>query len=58
MCAELPLGNLNPDPYPSYPTNTYTCEVITTLRVHSDVFFFLICAQIDFIFKKLYKNII
>ena len=42
MCAELPLGNLNPDPYPSYPPNTYTCEVITTLRVHSDVFFFFL----------------
>ena len=29
MCVKLPLGNLNPIPYPPHPTNTYTCGVTT-----------------------------
>ena len=33
MCVKLPLGNLNPDPYPTHPTSIYTCEVTTTPSV-------------------------
>ena len=30
MCVKLPPGDLNPDPYPPHPINTYTCEVTNT----------------------------
>ena len=30
MCVKLPSEDLNPDPYPSHLTNTYTCEVTTS----------------------------
>ena len=33
MCVKLPLGDLNPDPYPSYLTSIYTCEVTTAPKV-------------------------
>ena len=33
MCVKLPLGNLNPDPCPTYPISIYTCEVTTAPRV-------------------------
>ena len=36
MCVKLSLGDLNPGPYPSHPTNIYTCKVTTTPRVHDD----------------------
>ena len=29
MCVKLPLGNLNPIPYPPYPINIYTYGVTT-----------------------------
>ena len=32
MCVKLPPENLNPDLYPPYPTNTYTCGVTTASR--------------------------
>ena len=34
MCAKLFLRDLNPDPYLSHPTSTYTYGIITKLRVH------------------------
>ena len=33
MCAKFPPEDLNPGSYPPYPTNTYICEVLITLRV-------------------------
>ena len=33
MCVKLPPRDLNPDPYPSHSTSTYTCEVIIAPRV-------------------------
>ena len=30
---KLPSGDLNPDPYPPHPTNTYIYGVIIALRV-------------------------
>ena len=32
MCVKFLSGDLNPDPYPSHPTNIYTCKVTTTPR--------------------------
>ena len=31
---KLPLGDLNPDLCPPYPTNIYTCGVTTAPKVH------------------------
>ena len=36
MCVKLPLGDLNPSPYPPHPTSIYTCGVITAPRVRDD----------------------
>ena len=33
MCVKLPLGELKPGPFPSHPTNTYTCGVTIASRV-------------------------
>ena len=33
MCVKLPPGDLNPYPYPSHPTSTYTCGVTIAPRV-------------------------
>ena len=33
---KLPLGDLNPGPYSSHPTNTYTCEVTIAPKVCGD----------------------
>ena len=33
MCVKLLLGDLNPNPYPLHPTNTYTYRVIIAPRV-------------------------
>ena len=33
MCVKLPLGDLNLGPYLPHPTNTYTCGVITALKM-------------------------
>ena len=35
MYVKFPPGDLNPNPYPPHPTNTYTCKVTTTPKVHS-----------------------
>ena len=45
MCVKLPPENLNPGPYPLHLTNTYTCRVITALRVCGGVngYFLIIC---------------
>ena len=37
MCVKLFLRDLNPNPYPSHPTNTYTCGVTIALRVCSGI---------------------
>ena len=36
MCVKLPPRNLNPNPYPQYPTNTYTYGVTIALKVCDD----------------------
>ena len=33
MYVKLPSGDLNPDPYPSYSINTYTCGVTIASRI-------------------------
>jgi len=35
MYVKLSPGDLNPSPYPLYPTSTYTCRVTTAPRVRS-----------------------
>ena len=35
MCVKLPPRDLNPDPYPPYPSSIYTYGVTTALRVRS-----------------------
>ena len=35
MCVKLPHGDLNLSPYPTHPTNTYTCGVTIEPRVCS-----------------------
>ena len=34
MCVKLPLGDLNPNPYPLHLTSIYTCRVTIMSRVH------------------------
>ena len=34
MYVKLPSGDLNPDPYPSYSINTYTCGVTIASRMY------------------------
>ena len=34
MCVKFSPENLNFDPYPSHPINTYTCGVTIVPRVH------------------------
>ena len=34
MCVTLSLGDLNPDPYPSYLISTYTFKVTTASKVY------------------------
>ena len=33
MCVKFPPRDLNPGPYPSHLTSTYTCKVTIALRV-------------------------
>ena len=33
MCVKLPLGNLNPGPYPPHPTSIYTYGVTIVPRM-------------------------
>ena len=35
MCVKLPPEDLNPDPYPLHPINTYTCGVTIAPKVCS-----------------------
>ena len=35
MNVKFPFGDLNPDPFPSHPTKTYTCKVTIMPRVCS-----------------------
>ena len=35
MCVKLPPEDLNLDPYPPYPTSTYTCGVTIAPRVYN-----------------------
>ena len=37
MYVKFHLGDLNPDPYPSHPINTYTCGVIITPKMCSSI---------------------
>ena len=38
MCVKLPLGDLNPDPYPLHSTSIYTCRVTITPKVGGIIF--------------------
>ena len=33
MYVKIPLGDLNPNPYPLHPTNIYTCRVAIVSRL-------------------------
>ena len=37
MCVKLPSENLNPSSYPPHLANTYTCGIITTLRMRCGI---------------------
>ena len=39
MCVKLPLGDLNPGPYPPHPTSTYTYRVTISSRIYGDILF-------------------
>ena len=41
MCVKFYSKNLNPDPYPPYPTSPYTCGVTITLRMCGDIIHYL-----------------
>ena len=45
MCVNLLLGDLNPDPYPLHPTNTYTYGVTIALRMCRGHTFILLTKQ-------------
>ena len=53
MCVKLPPGDLNPNPYPSHPTSTYTYGVITAPRMHGGSLF-LKYNKNDIVFGKLF----
>ena len=50
MCVKFPLGDLNPNLYPSHPTSTYTCGVTIAPRVCGGKFCKLKCLCIIFNF--------
>ena len=61
MCVKLLPGDLNPDPYPSHPTSTYTCGVTIAPRVCGGDFleFFTLspyCPLLVIDFGQLVKN--
>ena len=39
MWVKLPLGDLNPNPCPPYPTNTYTCRVTIASKMCGGVIY-------------------
>ena len=53
MCVKLPSGYLNPGPYPSHPTSTYTCRVTIILRVCGGEIALIRCQNDD---SQLMKN--
>ena len=38
MCVKLPPRDLNHDPYPPHPTNTYTYKVTTIQKVRISIY--------------------
>ena len=42
MCVKISFEDLNPGPYPTHPTNTYTHEITISPRVHSGVIILLL----------------
>ena len=59
MCVKLPLRDLNPDPYPSHLTSTYTYGVTTASRVHGDYFClsnYLLFSSIEDSFPHFHHN--
>ena len=42
MWVKLPLGDLNPNPCPPYPTNTYTCRVTIASKMCGGVIYIYI----------------
>ena len=46
MYIKFPLEDLNLGPYPPHSTNTYTCEVTISLRVHNVIIVYLYFALI------------
>ena len=39
MCVKLPLGDLNPVPYPPHLISTYTYEVTIASRVYGGTYY-------------------
>ena len=59
MYVKLPLGNLNSDPYPPHPTNTYTYGVTIAPRVCDDIkhqwfLYFVFLNVNDIIYHKIF----
>ena len=54
MCVKFPLGDLNPNLYPSHPTSTYTCGVTIAPRVCGGKFCKLKCLCIIYIYIYIY----
>ena len=48
MYVKFPPRDLNPSPYPSHFTSTYTCGVTIALRVYGDIFFFFLMRKHHF----------
>ena len=53
MWVKLPLGDLNPNPCPPYPTNTYTCRVTIASRMCDGVIYIYISIISSFVKKEL-----
>ena len=56
MCIKLSAGDLNPDPYPSHPTNTYTYRMTTTPRVCGGKTYYLFTLDMSYVNIKFYLS--
>ena len=57
MCVKFPLGDLNPDPCPPHPTNTYTYGVTIAPKMCGDKTFFLMIALLCRIFNRVMQKV-
>ena len=56
MCVKFPVGDLNPDPYPSHPTSIYTYRVTTAPRVRGGKTYYLYTLDMSYVNIKFYMS--